>query len=102
MIAAIYARKSTDDSDRSEDARSATRHIEPPTATLVLVSVLLLTAGCTTTWTKQAGFTEQDFYRDDYHCRVETAHVRGIGPDLRDYKWWLYDRCMMGKGYVKE
>ena len=28
MIAAIYARKSTDDSDRNEDARSTTRQIE--------------------------------------------------------------------------
>src|SRR5215475_7143445 len=28
MIAAIYARKSTDDSDRNEDARSTSRQIE--------------------------------------------------------------------------
>ena len=28
MIAAIYARKSTDDSDRTEDARSTTRQVE--------------------------------------------------------------------------
>jgi DNA invertase Pin-like site-specific DNA recombinase len=32
MIAAIYARKSTDDSDRSEEARSTTRQIERATA----------------------------------------------------------------------
>src|SRR5687768_12826525 len=31
MIAAIYARKSTDDSDRNEEARSTTRQIERAT-----------------------------------------------------------------------
>ena len=32
MIAAVYARKSTDDSDRSEEARSTTRQVERATA----------------------------------------------------------------------
>ena len=32
MIAAVYARKSTDDSDRSAEARSTTRQIERATA----------------------------------------------------------------------
>ena len=32
MIAAIYARKSSDDSDKSEEARSTTRQIEGATA----------------------------------------------------------------------
>ena len=31
MIAAIYARKSTDDSDRNEEARSITRQVERAT-----------------------------------------------------------------------
>ena len=31
MIAAIYARKSTDDSDRNEEARSTTRQVERAT-----------------------------------------------------------------------
>jgi DNA invertase Pin-like site-specific DNA recombinase len=31
MIAAIYARKSTDDSDRNEEARSSTRQVERAT-----------------------------------------------------------------------
>lgn len=69
--------------------------------TIALLSALLFTA-CSTTWSRPEGLTEREFIRDDYECRLATAHVQGVGPDLRDYKWWLYDRCMMARGYVKQ
>jgi hypothetical protein len=78
----------------------ARRVVELKLVVAIIAAALLV--GCATKWTPPTGTTERQFVRDDYECRQETAHVRGIGPDLRDYSVCLYERCMMARGYAKE
>jgi hypothetical protein len=64
---------------------------------LSLCAVVLLATGCTMRYTKP-NFTEEQFKKDQYECRVATGAYSHNPFMLRD----MLDQCMRQKGYVRE
>ncbi len=80
--------------------------------TLIVLVVLIaaVLGGCgPTQWSKAdpSALTAEkaQFRKDSYECERDAAlspHANKIGPDLRNYSYWLFDRCMEAKGYKKD
>jgi uncharacterized protein YceK len=70
---------------------------------IILAAILLceILSGCTTIWNKQ-GSSQQDFYRDNSRCQMQSGQACGHG----EYSWIckgnIYDSCMFGEGWQKQ